>query len=419
MSDAQSAPLDKDPSGRRKRRRRSPKGMARPAANSGGSPGKAKGAASRPKGGAGRRNGEPVFAAVDLGTNNCRLLIARPNARDQQQSFTVVDAFSRIVRLGEGLGQHGNLSEKAMERTVAALSICAGKIRRQGASRVDAVATEACRQAANYPDFVARVEKETGLQLRLISGQEEAAIGLAGCASLLDGTRPRALVFDIGGGSTEVSWIDTTEDRPRVLASRSVPLGVVTLAEKYSNGMELSEENFDLIARNTKRSFKAFSKRHGIVDAIGRGEVQMVGTSGTITTVAGLHLKLPTYDRNQVDGMVLSMDDLRAVINDLRARDNDSRATLGCIGRGRSDLVLPGCAVLQGLTALWSVPSLSVADRGLREGMLLRMMQGKMPGRRRRPRSRNRNSSGQKNTGRRNIASGKDLTSPASEQGTD
>ena len=400
MSDAQTAPLDKDPSSRRSRRRRSPKGMARDDASNGARPGKAKGDATRAKGNSARRAGGrhagPVYAAVDLGTNNCRLLIARPNAKDRQQSFTVVDAFSRIVRLGEGLGQHGTLSEKAMERTVAALNICAGKIRRQGATRVDAVATEACRQASNYPDFVSRVEKETGLKLRLISGQEEAAIGLAGCASLLDGSTPRALVFDIGGGSTEVSWIDTTADRPRVLASRSVPLGVVTLAEKYSEGLELSEDNFDLIARETKRAFKAFSKRHGIVDAIERGDVQMVGTSGTITTVAGLHLQLPTYDRNQVDGMVMSVGDTQAVINDLRARDNESRATLGCIGRGRSDLVLPGCAVLEGLTTLWSVPQLSVADRGLREGMLLRMMQGKMPGRRRRPRARNRKSTAAK-----------------------
>ena len=227
MSDAQTAPLEKDVSSRRNRRRRSPKGITRSDASNGPEPGKAKGDATRAKGKNARRGGGrsavPVYAAVDLGTNNCRLLIARPNTKDRQQSFTVIDAFSRIVRLGEGLGQHGSLSEKAMERTVAALSICAGKIRRQGATRVDAVATEACRQAKNYPDFVSRVEKETGLKLRLISGQEEAAIGLAGCASLLDGSTPRALVFDIGGGSTEVSWIDTTADRPRVLASRSVP----------------------------------------------------------------------------------------------------------------------------------------------------------------------------------------------------
>ena len=180
MSDAQTAPLDKDPSSRRSRRRRSPKGMARDDASNGARPGKAKGDATRAKGNSARRAGGrhagPVYAAVDLGTNNCRLLIARPNAKDRQQSFTVVDAFSRIVRLGEGLGHHGTLSEKAMERTVAALNICAGKIRRQGATRVDAVATEACRQASNYPDFVSRVEKETGLKLRLISGQEEAAI---------------------------------------------------------------------------------------------------------------------------------------------------------------------------------------------------------------------------------------------------
>ena len=392
MSDAQSAPLDKDAPSRRNRRRRGAKGNPRASAHAGTRPRKIKGdapSASVTKGRArGHGNNGAVYAAIDLGTNNCRLLIARPNAKAQTQPFTVVDAFSRIVRLGEGLGQTGVLSEEAMNRTVAALNICAGKIRKQRAVRVDAVATEACRQAANYAEFVERVERDTGVKLRLISGQEEAAIGLAGCASLLNTSTPRALVFDIGGGSTEVSWIDTTTERPRVLASRSVPLGVVTLAEKYGDGLELSDDNFDTIVRNTRRSFKQFSKRHGIVDAVGRGEVQMVGTSGTITTVAGLHLNLPSYDRSKVDGMRLTVKDAKAVIGDLRVRDNDSRAMLGCIGRGRSDLVLPGCAILDGLTSLWSVPTLSVADRGLREGMLLRMMQGKMPGKRRRPRRR-------------------------------
>ena len=394
MSDAQSAPLDKDASSRRNRRRRGAKGKPRAPAHAGPRPGKSKGdaaVASAPQGKT--RNdggGGPVFAAIDLGTNNCRLLIARPNAKAKTQPFNVVDAFSRIVRLGEGLGQTGMLSDDAMDRTVAALNICAGKIRKQRATRVDAVATEACRQATNYPAFVERVERDTGLKLRLISGQEEAAIGLAGCASLLNDATPRALVFDIGGGSTEVSWIDTTADRPRVLASRSVPLGVVTLSEKYGDGLELAEEHFEAIVRNTRRAFKQFSKRHGIVDAIERGDVQMVGTSGTITTVAGLHLNLPSYDRSKVDGMRMTVKEAQAVIGDLRSRDNDSRAMLGCIGRGRSDLVLPGCAVLQGLTTLWSVPTLSVADRGLREGMLLRMMQGKMPGKRRRPRRRSR-----------------------------
>lgn len=397
MSDAQSAPLDKDAPSRRNRRRRGAKGNPRASAHAGTRPGKIKGSAPAASSAKGRTRSEgsngSVFAAIDLGTNNCRLLIARPNAKAQSQPFTVVDAFSRIVRLGEGLGQTGVLSEEAMNRTVAALNICAGKIRKQRAARVDAVATEACRQAANYGEFVERVERDTGVKLRLISGQEEAAIGLAGCASLLNTSTPRALVFDIGGGSTEVSWIDTTTERPRVLASRSVPLGVVTLAEKYGDGLELSDDDFDTIVRNTRRAFKQFSKRHGIVEAVGRGEVQMVGTSGTITTVAGLHLNLPSYDRSKVDGMRLTVKDAQAVIRDLRARDNDSRAMLGCIGRGRSDLVLPGCAVLDGLTSLWSVTTLSVADRGLREGMLLRMMQGKMPGKRRRPRRRPRRKS--------------------------
>lgn len=399
MSNAQSAPLDKATPSRRNRRRGGAKGNPQASAHAGTRPGKSNAGAPgkvapkrRPRS---EGHGGPVFAAIDLGTNNCRLLIARPNGKGQAQPFTVVDAFSRIVRLGEGLGQTGVLSEEAMDRTVAALNICAGKIRKQKAARVDAVATEACRQAANYNEFVERVARDTGIKLRLISGQEEAAIGLAGCASLLNNSSPRALVFDIGGGSTEVSWIDTTSERPRVLASRSVPLGVVILAEKYGDGLELSEENFEAIVRSTRRAFKQFSKRHGIADAVERGEVQMVGTSGTITTVAGLHLNLSSYDRSRVDGMSLRVAEAQAVIRDLRARDNESRAMLGCIGRGRSDLVLPGCAVLDGLTKLWSVPTLSVADRGLREGMLLRMMQGKMPGKRRRPRRRPRQRNGE------------------------
>ena len=309
-----------------------------------------------------------IYAALDLGTNNCRLLVARRNGR----SFRVIDAFSRIVRLGEGLATSGVLSHEAMNRTIDALHVCAGKVAHRGVTRARYVATEACRRAANCAEFVARVQEETSLAIEIISTGEEARLVVAGCAPLLDPRIPRALVFDIGGGSTELAWLRLGGDGhagPWIEGFLSVPHGVVTLSDRYG-GHEVSAATYDAMVTEARAALLPFEERYGIARRIAAGGVQMLGSSGTVTTLAGVHLDLPRYNRAQVDGAILSFDALRRASRRLAGATWEERAKHPCIGRERADLVLAGCAILEAICALWPVGRLSVADRGIREGIL-------------------------------------------------
>ncbi|MBK3731549.1 exopolyphosphatase/guanosine-5'-triphosphate,3'-diphosphate pyrophosphatase [Azospirillum brasilense] len=312
----------------------------------------------------------PVFAALDLGTNNCRLLIARPIPG----GFRVIDAFSRIVRLGEGLTRNDRLSDSAMERTLTALKICGSKIERRGVTAARAVATEACRRARNCSEFIDAVERETGIAIEIISSQEEGRLALAGCASLLDPNVPYAVVFDIGGGSTELMWLAVERGRPpRILDQTSIQCGVIGLTEQFG-GADADRGMYRRMVEEVASAIASFEERNGIRERVLAGQVQMLGTSGTVTTLAGVHLGLCRYDRRAVDGSFLRIDHARAVIERLVALDFDGRARHPCIGQDRADLVIAGCAVLDALCDCWPVERLRIADRGLREGILVELI---------------------------------------------
>jgi len=328
----------------------------------------------------GRRQTDGVYAALDLGTNNCRLLVARP----AQDGFRVVDAFSRIVRLGEGLGASGRLSGPAMARTLDALKICAAKIHRRGVTQVRAVATEACRQAANCEDFLDQVRSETGIELEIISQSEEAKLAICGCAPLIDPEIPDILVFDIGGGSTEVCWLkarsgrDDGPSRPTELslfAWSSVPIGVISLAERFG-GDEIDQDCYQAMVAEMAEAVADFDERHRVSASVADGKVQMLGTSGTVTTLAGVHKELPRYDRAKVDGSYLDLKTVEDVCGRIVGMSYSERAAHPCIGPERADLVIAGCAILSALCRLWPAERLRVADRGLREGMLYAMIHG-------------------------------------------
>jgi exopolyphosphatase/guanosine-5'-triphosphate,3'-diphosphate pyrophosphatase len=325
-----------------------------------------------------RGSGDLAYAALDLGTNNCRLLVAR-SASDVSSmgSFRVVDAFSRIVRLGEGLAASGVLSEAAMSRTLEALKICAEKIAAHHVAGTRSIATEACRRAANCAEFMARVESETGLALEIISAEEEARLVVAGCAPLLDARIPYALVFDIGGGSTELVWLalDKGAAMPRIIDSLSLPHGVVTLSDRYG-GRDVSAATYAAMVAEIAAALRGIEERHSIVRRVVDGEVQMLGSSGTVTTLAAVHLKLQRYSRRRIDGVVLRFDDLRRASRLLAGQSHEQRAHHPCIGPERADLVLAGCAILEAICNLWPVGRLRVADRGIREGILLGLVRG-------------------------------------------
>ena len=312
----------------------------------------------------------PSFGALDLGTNNCRLLVARPRGA----GFRVVDAFSRIVRLGEGVAQSGRLSEEAIGRTIGALRVCAGKLRRGGVSRYWAVATEACRRAENRQAFLDRVDDETGLSIEIISPAEEVQLALDGCTPLFDRTMGHVLLLDIGGGSTELIWVRLDDGAPAALAAwTSIGHGVVTLAERYG-GDRVARASYAAMVAEIEAAIGPFAETHGIPAGAAAGTVQLLGTSGTVTTIAGIHLDLPRYDRDRVDGLRLQFGDVRDVIDTVIEQDYEARAAQPCIGPGRGDVMIAGCAILDAVMAICPAGKLDVADRGLREGMLLRMM---------------------------------------------
>jgi exopolyphosphatase/guanosine-5'-triphosphate,3'-diphosphate pyrophosphatase len=325
----------------------------------------------------------PAYAALDLGTNNCRLLIARPTRR----GFHVVDAFSRIIRLGEGVMTTGMLSQAAMSRTMDALRVCAAKIARHRVSRAKLVATEACRIAGNGPEFIARIRSELGLEMDILTCEEEAKLAVSGCASLIDPRCDLALVFDIGGGSSELIWLDLARGHGhwrRSLADRldahgciaawtSVPAGVVTLAERHG-GRHVSEESFEAMVAEVTSHLAPFEAQHRFRERLLCGSVHLLGTSGTVTTLAGILLGLERYDRSRVDGCWLEVEDVRRVTYGLLRRSYEERVAEPCIGKERADLVLAGCAILEALLRMWPAKRLRVADRGLREGMLATLM---------------------------------------------
>jgi len=320
-----------------------------------------------------RRDSEPppVYAALDLGTNNCRLLIARPTA----DGFRVIDAFSRIVRLGEGMSAADDLDQAAMDRTLEALMVCAEKMARGNVVSARHVATEACRRARNGPAFFDRVRAETGIRLEVIDADEEARLALVGCSSLLGADHPDAIILDIGGGSTELIWLDAGGGAtPTMRDFLSLPFGVVGFAESYGCD-RVTAATYDAMVGRVVDALTDFDARHDIARHIGAGRVQMVGTSGTVTTLAGILLGLRRYNRRLVDGTYLDFDQIFRISRELSAMTCEERAAMPCIGPERADLVVAGAAILEGICRLWPVGRLRVADRGLREGILLGLME--------------------------------------------
>jgi exopolyphosphatase/guanosine-5'-triphosphate,3'-diphosphate pyrophosphatase len=342
---------------------------------------------------------DPIYGALDLGTNNCRLLLARPSRR----GFRVVDAFSRIIRLGEGVSRSGRLSDQAMSRTMEALKVCAGKMQRHRVGRARMVATQACRVAENGQSFVADVREKFGLEIEVLTSEIEARLAVAGCATLIDPEAEFVLVFDIGGGSSEIVWLDMTKFGARrdvltgrydiddaIVAWESLPVGVVTLAERF-DGRTVTPESFAAMSASVMELLAPFEAMHRFRDRVAGRKVHFLGTSGTVTTIAGVLLDLERYDRKRVDGIWLNTMQINDVTSRLLGLSYEDRILEPCIGRERADLVLAGCAILDAILKLWPAERLRVADRGLREGILMRLMMEDgvwRTGRRRRGRSR-------------------------------
>ena len=321
-----------------------------------------------------RHGGAPdrrTYAALDLGTNNCRLLVARPTA----DSFRVIDAFSRIIRLGEGVSLSGLLSEAAIARAVDALRVCRDKMLNRGVTRARLIATEACRAAANGAVFLARVRQDVGIDLEVVDRETEAMLAATGCTPLMDPRVSNVLLFDIGGGSSELVRLGRSAPAeggppvPKIRAWASLPVGVVTLAERHG-GVTVDRALFETMVAEVAVFVQRFAADHGGTEA----DMHMLGTSGTVTTICGVHLGLRRYDRRQVDGCWMNDGEVTTVLEQLLAMSYEERVANACIGRERADLVLAGCAILEAIRRTFPCARLRIADRGLREGMLVQMM---------------------------------------------
>jgi len=326
----------------------------------------------RHEGPQGDARGALTYAALDLGTNNCRLLVARPSG----DGFHVIDAFSRIIRLGEGITASGRLNEAAIERAVEALGICRDKMRNRGVTRARLIATEACRAAANGEEFRARVAQEVGLELEVIDRGTEAELAASGCTPLIDPQADGVILFDIGGGSSELvrlarsAPVERGPPLPQIESWVSLPVGVVTLAERHG-GHQVTREVYEAMVAEVAVFVDRFAARCGSRSV---EHMHMLGTSGTVTTIAGVHLNLRRYERRRVDGCWMSHEQVTQVTERLLAMSYDERAANPCIGVDRADLVLAGCAILEAIRRAFPCRRLRVADRGLREGMLVKMM---------------------------------------------
>jgi exopolyphosphatase/guanosine-5'-triphosphate,3'-diphosphate pyrophosphatase len=326
----------------------------------------------RPEAGFASDRGGPTYAALDLGTNNCRLLVARPAG----DTFRVIDAFSRIIRLGEGVTASGRLSDAAIERALSALAVCRNKMKNRGVTRARLIATEACRAAENGDEFLARVSGDLGITLEVIDRETEATLAATGCTPLMDPQADGAVLFDIGGGSSELVRLNRSYQTrcgpplPQIRGWISLPHGVVTLAERHG-GLNVSRDTYETMVAEVAAVIAPFARQHG---ADGLRGVHMLGTSGTVTTIAGVHLNLKRYDRNRVDGCWMNEEEIDVVLEKLLTMSYDDRVANPCIGAERADLVLAGCAILEAIRRAFPYPRLRVADRGLREGMLVQMM---------------------------------------------
>jgi len=345
---------------------------------------------SRQRNGRKGSRGNNTYAAIDLGTNNCRLLIARGNS----SNFKVIDSYSRVVKLGKGLEATGRLSEESMDAAVEAITVCARKIKSKKVKRWRCVATEACRKASNGAQFLARVKAESGLTMEMISPRVESRLAVMGCINLVDPSKDVALVVDIGGGSTELSWVDIRKvrdpdtefrvHRPPISAWASLPIGVVTLSEKIPEHDDRETWYADM-CNHVREMIDQAGCATRFTKAFENGRGHLIGTSGTITSLAGIHLKLPFYQRDKVDGLWLRSHDAVAVARNMASRSPESRAEEPCIGEDRAKLLVAGCAITDVLCEMWPSKMIRVADRGLREGILIGLMQDHKKPQRRKP----------------------------------
>lgn len=318
------------------------------------------------------------IAAIDLGTNSCRLLVARAD----ESNLKIIDSYSKIIRLGEDIHQTKKLSRQAINRAIDSLAICIQKINKHNVKLLRCVTTEACRQALNAADFIEEVKEKVGIKLEIINPSEEAYLAITGCSSLLSNQASYALAFDIGGGSTELLWMKVysapESDKQiyhniEVIDCISLPFGVVTLSEGYGAHASHPKAYEDTRERILQK-LAVFCEKNSILNYVKQNQVQMIGTSGTVTTLAAIFLELTKYERKLIDGFMIETQALIGICRDILAMEEKDRLNHPCIGVERASFIVMGAAILEGIISMWPITSTVIADRGVREGILIDLL---------------------------------------------
>jgi exopolyphosphatase/guanosine-5'-triphosphate,3'-diphosphate pyrophosphatase len=320
-----------------------------------------------------------------------------------ERRLKVIDSFAKIISLGEGIKQTGVLSEEAIERTIVALRACKKKLDSHRIYKMRAVATEACRQASNTKSLIERVNSEIGVDLEVISPQEEARLVLKGCSGVISDEKNYGILMDIGGGSTEVVWLKINKGMTRptisVIDSISLPFGVVTISDTYTHSKN-NQEIYTVLRKNILSTIDTFMKKNNIRTNFSKGDVQVITSSGTTTTLGSLTLGLSTYDRSSVDGKDFSSKKIVEVGEELLSRYLSSTPTTVKLGKeknfitnkffdhvldksseefkifayNRMGLLAAGVVIINSILESIGDCLVRIADRGVREGILYDLM---------------------------------------------
>lgn len=306
-----------------------------------------------------------VFASIDLGTNTVRLLVVTGNSK----GFTTLHSNQLITRLGEGLSHSGILKDIAMERTIKAVLDFKREASKYSPFAIWVAATSAVREAKNRNEFIEKIREVTGLELEVIPWEEEARRTLLGVFSGLDGNIKKAIVFDIGGGSTE--YILTVDKR--LVKSVGTALGVVHLSEKYIRKDPVDDGELiilESVITNKIRNVK--SQLHDVLCTM--HDVRLIGTAGTVTTIAALDLNLHPYDPAKVNGYVLNIENVKEILKKLKNMTLEERRNIPALESGREDLIIPGAVIVIKTMEIFGFNEMIVSDYGLREGIILAKM---------------------------------------------
>jgi len=300
------------------------------------------------------------LAAIDLGTNTVRLLVTEA---DRTAAWRVIDQDQRVTRLGEGLRTSGTLGDQAMARTTTAVVEYVERAARAGATDVLVCATSAVRDADNGAAFVQMLERRTGRPVRVVSGDEEARLTLRGVLYGLPPIAGPLIVFDIGGGSTEF----ILAEGGALSLAVSLRLGVVSLAERFPFPATVDRDRYAELTNEVRAHLAT-----GLPPAVRQRRADLlVGTAGTVTTLAALDLGLRAYDSRRVQGHRLSRRAIEALGERLGALSMAERAALPCLEPGRADLIIPGLAIVEATLECVGVETLIVSDYGFREGIIV------------------------------------------------